>query len=105
MVGSRCLLVGSGGGRGGSGGVEGGRQAPYNKRQDSLTPIFFTISKYVLYCSLWVVDNMGLLVLRVAGVPTEHHPQTQGPCQQSFQTGNNDIVAFSVNCSVSRGRV
>ena len=29
---------------------------------------------------------MGLLVLRVAGVPTEHHPQTQGPCQQSFQT-------------------
>ena len=44
-VGSRCLLVGSGGGRVGSGGVEGGRQAPYNKRQDLLTPIFFTISK------------------------------------------------------------
>ena len=43
MVGSRCLLVGSGGGRGGSGGVGGGRQAPYNKRQDLLTPIFDNI--------------------------------------------------------------
>ena len=29
-VGSRCLLVGSGGGQVGSGGVEGGRQAPYS---------------------------------------------------------------------------
>ena len=38
---------------------------------------------------------MGLLVLRVAGVPTEHHQQTQGPCRQSFQTGN-DILVFSV---------
>ena len=47
---------------------------------------------------------MGLLVLRVAGVPTEHHQQTQGPCQQSFQTGD-DILVFPVNCSVSRVRV
>ena len=39
---------------------------------------------------------MGLLVLRVAGAPTEHHQQTQGPCQHSFQTGN-DILVFSVN--------
>ena len=39
-VGIRCLLVGSGGGRVGSGGVEGGRLGPYNKRQDLLTPIF-----------------------------------------------------------------
>ena len=39
-VGIRCLLVGSGGGRVGSGAVEGGRLGPYNKRQDLLTPIF-----------------------------------------------------------------
>ena len=42
-VGSHCLLVGSGGGWVGSGGVEGGRRGPYNKRQDLLTPIFDNI--------------------------------------------------------------
>ena len=42
-VGSHCLLVGSGGGRVGSGGVEGGRQGPYNKTQNLLTPIFDNI--------------------------------------------------------------
>ena len=42
-AGSRCLLVGSGGGQVGSGGVEGGRQGPYNKTQDLLTPIFDNI--------------------------------------------------------------
>ena len=44
-AGNRCLLVGSGGGRVGSGGVEGGRQAPYNKRHNSLTPIYLYIIK------------------------------------------------------------
>ena len=38
-AGSRCLLVGSGGGRVGG----GGRQGPYNKTQDLLTPIFDNI--------------------------------------------------------------
>ena len=42
-VGSRCLLVGSGGGQVGSGGVEGGRQGPYNKRHHSLNPFFDNI--------------------------------------------------------------
>ena len=42
-AGSRCLLVGSGGGRVGSGAVEGGRQGPYNKRQDLLNPILDNI--------------------------------------------------------------
>ena len=42
-AGSRCLLVGSGGGWVGSGGVEGGRRGPYNKRQDLLTPFFDNI--------------------------------------------------------------
>ena len=51
-VGSRCLLVGSGGGRVGSGGVEGGRQAPYNKRQDLLTPIFDNIKKAARFVML-----------------------------------------------------
>ena len=42
---------------------------------------------------------MGLLVLRVAGAPKEHHQQTQGPCQQNFQTGN-DVIIFSLTVQV-----
>ena len=42
-MGSHCLLVGSGGERVGSGAVEGGRQGPYNKRQDLLNPILDNI--------------------------------------------------------------